>query len=328
MAFAIGEWGRAPGLLHPCYCGYRHTSVPASDKRQVLGMALGLLVCLFGCELTIALWSHSLSLLADAGHLLADGAALGLTLLAAWLASHPANGRATFGHQRIEVLAALVNGVGLLTIAASVAWEALVQLQEPTTVLGLPMLLGAAVGLGVNSLNLALLHQRSQDDLNLRAAFLHVAADAASAMGVLLASLAIYFWHWFWMDGLASLLVASFTGLSALPLLRESLEILLNYAPPGLEPIEVEKRLASFPGVQRVDSLRIWQITSRQTTLSAQLWVAANLTAQERDRLLEQIQTHLVQELQIQAPILQLRSEAPLHPLFRQTLLACVSKEA
>jgi len=319
---------RKPLVLRPCYCGYLH-SENTHQKVQMVSIALVLLSSLFATELAIGALSHSLSLLADAGHLCADIAALGLTLLAAWIAQRPAKGRSTFGHQRAEILVALLNGLSLLAIAAFVIWESVDRFHTPQTVLGLPMLMGATVGLGVNSLNLGLLHQRSQTDLNLRAAFLHVMADAASSIGMIAASLAIYFWHWMWMDAAASLLVAALTTVSALPLIRESLEVLLEYAPRSIDPIEVETSLLTFEPISQVKNLRIWSITSGHTAVNAHLYVSASLEAHDRDCLLEQIKTHLSEAFLIQEMTLQIISEQSLekpklHPFFNQSLTSHV----
>jgi cobalt-zinc-cadmium efflux system protein len=113
---------RKPSVLRPCYCGYLHSENP-HQKVQMVSIALVLLSSLFATELVIGALSHSLSLLADAGHLCADIAALGMTLIAAWIAQRPAKGRSTFGHQRVEILVALLNGLSLLVIAAFVIWE-------------------------------------------------------------------------------------------------------------------------------------------------------------------------------------------------------------
>ena len=317
-----------PSALRSCYCGYLHSENPRK-KVQTVSLALVLLSSLFASELIIGAFSHSLSLLADAGHLFADIAALGMTLIAVWIAQRPAAGRSTFGHKRVEILAALLNGLSLLAIAAFVIWESVDRFHTPQTVLGLPMLIGATIGLGINSLNLVLLHQRSRDDLNLKAAFLHVLADAASSVGVIAASLTIYFWHWMWMDATASLLVAGLTSLSALPLIKESLEILLEYAPNSIEPAEVETALMTFEPVTQVDNLRIWSITSGHLALNAHLKVAVALDNADRDQLLERIRNHLSQQFLIQEVTLQMVSESSidkpqLHPLFTQSLTSHV----
>ena len=319
---------RKSSALRPCYCGYLHSENPGK-KVQTLSIALVLLSSLFATELIIGAFSHSLSLLADAGHLFADIAALGMTLIAVWIAQRPAMGRSTFGHKRVEILAALLNGLSLLAIAAFVIWESVDRFHTPQTVLGLPMLIGAAIGLGVNSLNLVLLHQRSQDDLNLKAAFLHVLADAASSVGVIAASLTIYFWHWMWMDATASLLVAGLTSLSALPLVKESLEILLEYAPSSIDPTEVETSLMTFEPVSQVNNLRIWSITSGQVALNAHIQVSATLDNHDRDRLLDQIRSHLSEQFLIQEITLQITTEQAaekpeLHPFFTQSLTSHV----
>ncbi len=314
--------------LRPCYCGYLHSENPRK-KVQTVSLALVLLSSLFASELIIGAFSHSLSLLADAGHLFADIAALGMTLIAVWVAQRPATGRSTFGHKRVEILAALLNGLSLLAIAAFVIWESVDRFHTPQTVLGLPMLIGATIGLGINSLNLVLLHQRQQDDLNLKAAFLHVLADAASSVGVIAASLTIYFWHWMWMDATASLLVAGLTSLSALPLIKESLEILLEYAPSSIEPADVETALMTFEPIIQVDNLRIWSITSGHLALNAHLKVSATLDNRDRDQLLERIKNQLSQQFLIQEVTLQMISEPSidkpqLHPLFTQSLTSHV----
>jgi cobalt-zinc-cadmium efflux system protein len=263
-----------------------------------------LLVCLWFAELGIGSWSHSLSLLADAGHLFSDVGALAITLAASWFARRPATGRATFGHWRVEWLAALANGFSLLAIAALIAWEALERFHFPEPVLSLPLLLGAGLGLLVNGLNLKLLHKHSVNDLNLQGAFLHVLADVASSVGLLVAALVIYSLHWLWIDAVAGLMIACLTGLSALPLIWNSLEVLLNYAPRSTDPGTVRKCLESFAGVHQVQTLSIWLIASDRIGLCAQLAIDP-LTAAERDRLLAALQAELSQTFGIQEATLQ-----------------------
>jgi cobalt-zinc-cadmium efflux system protein len=313
-------------ILAGCSCGYWHSvqTTPA-EKIRVIRVAIVLLSSLFATELTIALQSHSLALLADAGHLLSDVAAMGITLLAVWLAQRPASDRATFGHRRLEILAALVNGIGLLAIAAYIAWESWERWQSPPEVLGLPMLVGATIGLVVNGLNMALLWHHSQDDLNLKGAFLHVVSDAASSIGVIIASITIYCWHWTWMDTTASLCVAGLTALSALPLVQQSLIILLEYVPPEIDPVAVKAAMATFDGVQRVEQLRIWSITAGQVMLTARIKVALSCDGKARDQLIQQLQDYLQQTLPIAEAILQVESNRPIsHPLFSQNLTSRV----
>lgn len=277
----------------------------ATQKVKLLWIVLGLRISLFLVELGTGLWTHSLSLLAGSGHMLLDVITLGLALMAAWLAQRPSTGQATFGHQRVEILVALVNGLGLMAIAAWIAWEAVGRFQTPEPVLGLPMLVVAGLVLGVNSLNISLLHSDSQYDLNLRGVLLHVAADAASSFGVILAALVIYWRNWLWADAAASLLVASLLSLSALPLVWDSLRIVMEYAPRSIDVAKVEAFLSSNACVRQVKKLHVWTITSGQVALCAHLVVEV-LSSQERDRLLGELQAHLNDKFGIRESTLQL----------------------
>jgi len=292
-----------------CFCCA--PEAPDRNQRQQkiwrLWLVLGLLVSVLPAEVGIGLWSHSLSLQADAGHLFSDVGTLGLTLLATWAAQRPAGQRATFGHARVEVLAALVNGFALLAIAGFIGWEAIARFQHPEPILSLPLLLGAGVGLVVNGLNLTLLHKHSLSDLNLRAAFLHVCADAVSSVGVLLAALVVYCWQWVWIDPVMSLVIAIFAALSAIPLLQSSLEVLLNYAPRSLDPTVIEAALTAFPHVNQVENLRLWAIAPGQIALCAHLSIDP-LNAIERDQLQWELQTHLNADFGIHESTLQLSS--------------------
>lgn len=290
-----------------------------NHSRRSLWVMVALLTALWVMELLAGWSSHSLSLLADAGHLLSDLGAIFISLIAAWLAQRPAPARATFGNRRIEAIAALLNSGSLVIVALWIAQEALTRIQSPQPVYGLPMLVVAAVGFGVNMINALLLWRSGGQDLNLRGVLLHVLADAASSLGVILAAMAIYFGHCLWVDAVVSLMIAIVVGISALPLCRECLEILLNYAPRGVEPTQVEAALASFPGVYQVEKLRIWAMSSQEVALCAHLTIDG-VTGGERDRLLKQLQSYLTESFGITDSTLQLTSRysvetQALHPL-------------
>ncbi|HEY9634217.1 MAG TPA: cation diffusion facilitator family transporter [Coleofasciculaceae cyanobacterium] len=191
------------------------------------------LICVFSLvELAVGLFSHSLALLADSGHLASDCFALILALLASWIAHRRKSSHLAPGNHWVEVLAALVNGVGLVAIALWIGWEAIARLQSPPVeILSLPMLATATVGLGVNSVNIFLLHKDSHHDLNIKGAFLHVLADAASSVGVILAAIAVWALNWLWADGVISLLVSGLIIISAAPLIVQSFNSLLAKSP-------------------------------------------------------------------------------------------------
>lgn len=217
---------------------------------QPLQIALVLLSCFFTAELTAAMYSHSLSLMADAGHVFSDIAALGLTLLATWHAQHSRNKtvdqETTVSLSLSEILAAFVNGISLLGVALWIAMEAVGRMQSSQAeILGFPMLFAAMVGLGINGINALFLHSCSHHNLNLKSAFLHVLADIISSLGVMVAAVAVVWLHWTWADGLISLLVASLMMVFALPLLLQSLQLLwqnLRSQKVILEGLPLEKQ--------------------------------------------------------------------------------------
>lgn len=212
---------------HSATCAHTtHTnhSAPPANKVRLLVTAL-ILICSFAvAELGAGLFTHSLALVADSGHLASDCLALILALLATWLAN-----KSSQGNGRLEVVAALINSLGLVAIAIWIAWTAILRLNSPVVeILSLPMLATACVGLGVNSANIWLLHKDSHDDLNLKAAFLHIVADAASSIGVILAAIAVWAKHWLWADGVMGLLVAILIMISATPLIMQSFKLLIK----------------------------------------------------------------------------------------------------
>lgn len=279
--------------------------VSSQLKMRLLWIVLGLRSSLFLFVLMIGFWTHSLSLLASSGDMFSDMVAISLTLGATALAQRPATKMATFGYRRIEILVALLNGLGILAISALITWEAIGQFQEPDPIRGLPMLITAGVSLVFNSIIIRLLHDESSHDLNLKGAFLRILADATGSISVILAALGIYYFNWLWADAVASLLVAAFLCISAVPLVMDSLRILLEFAPHSIDVTAIEAALHSFPEVCQVEKLNVWTITSDQIALNAHLGVKL-MTTEERDQLLNQLQTYLNQEFGIHELTLQL----------------------
>lgn len=162
--------------------------------------------------------------------MISDTFALGITLFATWLSAHNSQ-KTTSDYHLIEIIAALINGIGLVAIALWIGWEGITRLQSPPEeILSLPMLITASVGLGVNSINLLLLHDSSHHDINLRGAFLHIVADAISSIGVILAAIAVSVLQWQWADPVISLVVSSLIICGAIGLIFQSLKILQQSA--------------------------------------------------------------------------------------------------
>lgn len=201
----------------------------AESKNQPLKL-LWIVLCLrsglFLAEFITGLRVHSLSLIALSGHLFVDLSAIAIAIIAAWLVKHYSHRKLPLKPPQIEALAALLNGLILLAVATSILWGITHNLRASTPEAGLPMLAIAALGLIVKGINANLLYEESHHSLNVRGVFLHAIADGASSFGLLIAALAIFYFHWLWVDTAASLLIMILMVVSALMLLRDSLQTL------------------------------------------------------------------------------------------------------
>jgi cobalt-zinc-cadmium efflux system protein len=249
-------------VSHP----HAHTSA-----RRPLGIALALIVALMAGEIVFGVLAGSLALLADAGHMLTDAAALGLALGAAAFAGRPARGRWTFGFRRLEILAAHVNGITLLVVGVVIVYTAIRRLVDPPEVRGGVVLIVALAGIAVNLAASALLARPSRHSLNVRGAFLHVLTDTAAFAGTAVAGAVVLTTGWDRADPVASLAVAVLIFWSSWTLLRESTRILLEVAPD--EPREIAEAMAALPQVADVHDLHVWTVGSGFPSVSAHVLV-------------------------------------------------------
>jgi cobalt-zinc-cadmium efflux system protein len=213
--------------------------------------------------------ANSLALLADAGHMLTDAAALALTLGAIWFASRPANAKKTYGYYRMEILAAFVNAVTLVLLSFWVIYEAYERWTSPPEVKGLQLTLVAVGGLAVNLVCAWLLHSDHDHDLNMRGAWLHVMGDALGSVTAIGAGLLIIGFGWFWADAVSSLLISLIIIYGSWNLIRESIHVLLEGTPAHINLAAVEDVILKTEGVRAVHDLHIWTITSGLEALSA-----------------------------------------------------------
>jgi cobalt-zinc-cadmium efflux system protein len=242
-----------------------------TDARRPLALALALILALMAGEVVFGVVAGSLALLADAGHMLTDAAALGLALAAAAFAHRPARGRWTFGFRRLEILAAHVNGITLLVVGVVIVYTAIRRLIEPPDVRGGIVLAVALVGIAVNLAASALLARPSRESLNVRGAFLHVTTDLAAFAGTAVAGALVLATGWDRFDPIASLVVAGLIFWSSFVLLRESTRILLEVAPR--EPREIAETMLAVPHVTEVHDLHVWTVGSGFPSLSAHVLV-------------------------------------------------------
>jgi cobalt-zinc-cadmium efflux system protein len=252
-----------------------------SAHQRPLTIALAVTAGVLVVEAAGGFLSHSLALLADAGHMLTDVAALGLGLLAFRLSARPATARRTFGWRRFEIFAALINGVALWLIAALIGYEAFLRLRSPQPVKGALMMAVAAFGLLANLAVGAVLYRGREGNLNIRGAFLHVAADAVGSVGVLVAALLIALTGSFIWDPIVSAAVCLLILWSSARLVRDSFCIFMEEAPSGLDVGAVRAALASLDGVVDVHDLHVWTITSGFVSLSAHLRARPGVDADE-----------------------------------------------
>jgi cobalt-zinc-cadmium efflux system protein len=243
--------------------------VPSHNRAFVVGVGLNLGFVLL--EAGFGLWANSLALLADAGHNLSDVFGLLLAWGASYLAARPPTARRTYGLRRSSILAALLNAALLLIAVGGIAWEAVLRFGHPEPVAGGAVVAVALAGVVVNSATALLFFRGREHDLNVRGAFLHMAADALVSVGVVAAGLVIRFTGWAWVDPATSLAVVAVIAVGTWGLFRESLDLALDAVPEGIDPAAVEAYLAGLPGVAAVHHLHVWAMSTTEVALTAHL---------------------------------------------------------
>jgi cobalt-zinc-cadmium efflux system protein len=218
--------------------------------------------------------SGSLALLADAGHMFSDAAALALGLFAAWISSRPPTPQHSYGYYRAEILAALANGATLVAIAIVIFIEAVHRLGAPQPVEGPLMLAIAAGGLLINFAGLTILHSGRSENLNVHGAWLHLLTDALGSVAALVAGALIWARGWYWIDPVASILIGLLVIYSSWNLLKQAIAILMESTPAHLDVDVVRSAIVEIPGAREVHDLHIWTITSGMVSLSAHVVLA------------------------------------------------------
>jgi cobalt-zinc-cadmium efflux system protein len=297
-----------------------HGVTAGGAHRRRLTVVLGLTLVVLVAEVAGAVLSGSLALLADAGHMATDAAGIALALGAVTLAQRPARGRRTFGWQRIEILAAVANGLLLLGVAGYVLVEAVLRIGEPTEISSELMLVVAGAGLVVNLVSLALLHRGRTDSLNVKGAYLEVLGDTFGSVAVLVAGVVILTTGWAFADTLASLAIGFLVVPRAWHLLREALDVLLEAAPRGVDLDDVRAHILGVDGVLGVHDLHAWTITSGLPVLSAHVVVSdAALQAGHGGQVLDALCSCLGSHFDVEHCTFQLEGpahaghEAPVH---------------
>ncbi|MFB7650921.1 MULTISPECIES: cation diffusion facilitator family transporter [unclassified Streptomyces] len=279
--------GHDHGHAHGAPAGGTATAAYRGRLRVALGITLTVMVV----EIVGGVLADSLALIADAAHMATDALGLGMALLAVHFASRPASDRRTFGYARAEILAALANCLLLLGVGGYVLYEAIERFVTPAGTQGGLTVVFGAIGLVANVVSLSLLMRGQKDSLNVRGAFLEVAADALGSLAVIVSALVILATGWQPADPIASLVIGLMIVPRTLRLLRETLDVLLEAAPKGVDIGEVRAHILALDGVEDVHDLHAWTITSGLPVLSAHVVVSGEtLSAIGHEKMLHELQ--------------------------------------
>jgi cobalt-zinc-cadmium efflux system protein len=286
------------------------------EKRFVISITLTILILV--AELFGGIWTGSLALLSDAAHVFMDVFALALSFLALRLSSLPPDDRHTYGYHRLEVLAALVNGVSLLAISLGIFWEAYQRWQAPVSIRSVELLVIAAIGLAVNLFVAFVLkghnhngepaHEHEKEDINLHSAYLHVVGDAISSLGVILAAIVIMLTGLEWVDALVSVLIGGLILVSSYRVMRSSLHILIEGVPVGLSVKTIAETINQVREVQEVHDLHVWSICSGNVALSAHL-LLSEPGLQDRRTVMTEVKQKLISKFGIEHTTIQIDEE-------------------
>ena len=284
------------------HTGHHHTPAPAPGHGHAFAIAVALNVAIVIVQAVYGVLAHSTALLADAGHNLSDVLGLLLAWGAAWLATRRPSARYTFGYGSSSILAALVNAGLLLFACGVIVAEAIGRLMNPAPVAGLAVFVVATTGVVVNGISAWLFMRGQKEDLNLRGAFLHMAADAGISAAVAVSGLVILYTRWMWLDPVMSLLVVAVVVVGTWGLLRDSVRLALDAVPPGVDLQGIRDYLAAQPGVVDVHDLHVWALSTTGNALTAHLVMPAGHPG---DELLDGIVIALRERFSMQHATLQ-----------------------
>jgi cobalt-zinc-cadmium efflux system protein len=271
------------------HAGHSHGSVSPDADRRRLTFVLLLILAFMAGEVIVAVLAHSLALLSDAGHMLTDAGAIGLSLVAMRLAARPPKGGLTYGLKRAEILSALANGATLLVLSALIVIEAVRRLITPPHVHGLPILVVALAGIAVNVVATWQLAKAERKSLNVEGSFQHILTDLYAFIGTAIAAGVILATGYGRADPIASLFIAALMLRASYGLLRDAGRVLLEAAPAEMNVREIGETLAGYPGVTEIHDLHIWEITSGFPALSAHVLVQPGADCHGIRRELEQL---------------------------------------
>jgi cobalt-zinc-cadmium efflux system protein len=290
--------------------GHHHHPVDPNGNQRAFALAIGLNTVFVAIEFGYGFVANSTALMADAGHNLSDVLGLALAWGAAVLAKTAPNRHFTYGLRSSSILAALFNALLLMMACGVIAWEAVHRLSNPSPVAGWTVSVVALVGVAVNGVSAWLFMAGSKDDMNVRAAYQHMAADAAISLGVVVSGVAIMYTGWAWIDPAVSLVIVVLIVLSTWSLLKESLRMVLAAVPATVDPQQVRQFLEDRPGVSETHDLHIWAMSTTETALTAHLVMPEGYPG---DQHIDDIVAHLKEQFSIHHCTLQIEQGTTSH---------------
>lgn len=284
---------------------HHHHEVSNYSRAFIIGITLNVIFVII--EVGFGLAAGSMALIADAGHNLSDVMSLVFAWGASYLATRHPTRKRTYGLRKVTIMASLVSSVLLLVALGGIAWESIERLSSPKPVDGSVVIMVAAIGVVINTATALLFAKGQKHDLNLRAAYLHMAADAAISLGVVLAGLTMMITGWLWLDPLISLLIVVVILIATWALLRDSIDLSIDAVPQGIDLLHIQTYLSSLKNVSDIHDLHVWALSTSETALTVHL-----VTSHESvdNSFLEEIQEHLHDHFNIEHTTIQIECES------------------
>ena len=276
------------------------------NRAFIIGIAINLLYVFI--EFGAGLYYDSLALISDAGHNLTDVASLALALLAFRLVKVKSNDKFTYGYRKSTILVSLINSVVLFVAIGGILWESFSRLHNPVIVEGLPISVVAGIGIVINAISAFLFFKDKDSDLNVKGAYLHLMADAAVSLGVVISGVLIYFFHLYWLDLVMSLVIVLVIFYSTWNLFKDSLSLTLDGVPKGIQLYEVVSEIKEVEGVLDVHHLHVWAISTSQNAMTAHILILPNAGMKQQNRIKNKIK-HELEHVNIHHATLEFETE-------------------
>ena len=276
---------------------HQPVEITSVNTAFIVGISLNLLFVII--EVITGLYIHSLSLLSDAGHNLADVGSLALSLLAFRLLKVKANDKYTYGYRKTTILTALLNAVVLLVSIGAIAYEAIHRLMDPEPLPGKTIAIVAGIGIIINGVTAMMFMSNKEKDLNIRSAYLHLLSDALVSVGLVIAGIMIFFTNWYWLDPVLSIVIAVVILLGTWNLLKESLRLSLDGVPKDIDLQKIKEETLKIKDIQGIHHLHIWAISTTQNAMTAHLVLNSSISKPEEQAIKNNFR-HKMEHMNIQ----------------------------